>query len=428
MKEKNFIIKGDICYSKSKDRLSCTEHGYLVCTEGTCRGVFEKVPEAYTGLPVEEYENAMILPGLYDLHVHAPQYAYAGTGMDLELLEWLNTRTFPEEERYADLGYAQRAYTLFAERLRESATARACIFATIHRKATEILMDELEKTGMKTMVGKVSMDRNASRGLLEAGPFQAAEEVCRWLEDISGKYKNVQPILTPRFVPSCTEKLLEELGKISRRKKLPVQSHLSENPSEIAWVKELCPWAGSYADVYQHFGLLGAEYAPAVMAHCVYSGESENERKLLKENQVYIAHCPQSNTDLSSGIAPVRKYLDEGMKIGLGTDIAGGHKMSVFQAMAEAIQVSKLRWRLTDSSLVPLKTEEAFYLGTRGGGSFFGKVGSFEPGYEFDALIISEARLQTPAALTLKERLERIIYLSEDRDILRKYVAGERIF
>ena len=102
--------------------------------------------------------------------------------------------------------------------------------------------------------------------------------------------------------------------------------------------------------------------------------------------------------------------------------------MSVFQAMAEAIQVSKLRWRLTDSSLVPLKTEEAFYLGTRGGGSFFGKVGSFEPGYEFDALIVSEARLQTPAALTLKERLERIIYLSEDRDILRKYVAGERIF
>ena len=116
------------------------------------------------------------------------------------------------------------------------------------------------------------------------------------------------------------------------------------------------------------------------------------------------------------------------MLVGLGTDIAGGHKMSVFQTMAEAIQVSKLRWRLADDSLAPLRTEEAFYLGTKGGGSFFGKVGSFEPGYELDAVIIDEERLSTPARLSMKERLERIIYLSEDRDVVGKYVAGEKIF
>ena len=428
MNMKNFILKGDICFSRSKEELSCVEQGYLVCTDGICRGVFREIPQAYAGLSVQNWEHAMILPGLYDLHVHAPQYAFAGTGMDLELLQWLETRTFPEEERYADPEYARKAYGLFARKLKESATARACIFGTIHREATQILMEELEQTGLKTMVGKVSMDRNASAGLLEPGPFAAARSVCQWLDGVSGKYENVKPVVTPRFVPACTEELLGELGKICEERKLPVQSHLSENPSEIAWVKELCPWAESYAEVYEHFGLLGMPEAPAVMAHCVYSGESENEKKLLRENPVYIAHCPQSNTDLSSGIAPVRRYLEEGMQVGLGTDIAGGHKMSVFQTMAEAIQVSKLRWRLADASLAPLRTEEAFYLGTKGGGSFFGKVGSFEPGYELDAVIIDEERLSTPARLSMKERLERIIYLSEDRDVVGKYVAGEKIF
>ena len=148
----------------------------------------------------------------------------------------------------------------------------------------------------------------------------------------------------------------------------------------------------------------------------------------MRDNGVFVAHCPQSNTNLSSGIAPVRTYLDEGIQVGLGTDVAGGVGESIFRAMADAIQVSKLRWRLVDESLKPLTVEEAFYLGTKGGGAFFGKTGSFEPGYELDAVVLNDESLRHPQPLDLKDRLERFIYISDERHIDAKYVAGCQVF
>ena len=189
-------------------------------------------------------------------------------------------------------------------------------------------------------------------------------------------------------------------------------------------MKELCPWSEFYGDAYDHFGFFGGE-VNTVMAHCVWPSEAEIAR--MKERGVYVAHCPQSNTNLSSGIAPVRRYLDEGINVGLGTDVAGGCGESVFRAMADAIQVSKLRWRLSDQSLKPLTAEEAFYLGTKGGGAFFGKVGSFEAGYELDAVVLDDSGLKHPQELDLAERLERLIYLSDDRHIAGKFVAGQRV-
>ena len=148
----------------------------------------------------------------------------------------------------------------------------------------------------------------------------------------------------------------------------------------------------------------------------------------MKERGVYIAHCPQSNTDLSSGIAPIRRYLEEGMHVGIGTDVAGGHSPSVMRQISDAIAVSKLRWRLVDDSLKALTFPEAFYMATLGGGSFFGKVGSFEEGYEFDAVVLCDDNLSHPQPLDQKQRLERLIYLGDDRNIIGKYVAGENIF
>ena len=161
------------------------------------------------------------------------------------------------------------------------------------------------------------------------------------------------------------------------------------------------------------------------MAHCIYLTKEEIE--LAYENKVFIAHCPDSNMNLSSGIAPVRTYLDRGLKMGLGSDVAAGDSLSIFKMMTEAVKVSKLLWRLQDQGLTPLSMEEAFYLGTKGGGEFFGKVGSFEQGYEFDALVIDDASLVHPQPLTLKQRLERVIYLSDDRNLVDKYVAGKKI-
>lgn len=344
--------------------------------------------------------------------------------MDLELLDWLNTITFPQEARYEDLSYAREAYSIFTDDLKHSFTTRACMFATLHRPATELLMDMLEESGLVTMVGKVNMDRNGSPELQEESAQVSAKDTRQWLEDIKGRYQHTYPILTPRFIPSCTDGLMTELRKIQKEYQLPVQSHLSENLGEISWVKELCPTSRFYGDAYDQFGLFGGS-CPTIMAHCVHS--SDEELHLIKDQGVYIAHCPQSNTDLSSGIAPIRKYLDMDLHVGLGTDIAAGFSLSMFRAMADAIQVSKLRWRLADQTLAPLTLNEAFYMATIGGGSFFGKVGSFEKGYEFDALILDDSRIRHPQEITARDRLERLVYLADDRNLTGKYVQGRRI-
>ena len=425
MTEKNFILKGNVCCSEISTAFSITENAYLVCEGGLCAGIFRELPEKYRSFPIKDCGDNLIIPGLTDLHIHAPQYSYRGTGMDLELLEWLNTITFPQEAAYANLNYAQKAYSIFTEALKKSPTARACIFGTMHVPATELLMDLLEETGLKTMVGKVNMDRNGVPNLQEKDAKTSAQDTATWLEDTLHKYQNVRPILTPRFTPSCSDELMEMLSVIQKKHHLPMQSHLSENLGEIAWVKELCPDTDFYGEAYDKFGLFGGE-CPTIMAHCVHSPDAEIH--LMKERGVYIAHCAQSNTNLSSGIAPVRRYLNEGLHIGLGTDIAGGASLSMFRAIVDSIQVSKLRWRLVDDTQKPLTLEETFYLATEGGGSFFGKTGNFKEGYEFDALILDDTSLPHPQELTIRDRLERMIYLGDDHIITGKYVSGKKIF
>ena len=422
MQPKSFVLKGNVCYSVSPQEVSVTESGYVVCVDGKSAGVFPELPEKYADLPLVDCGDKLVVPGMSDIHIHAPQYAFRGLGMDLELLDWLNTHTFPEEAHYADLGYAGRAYDIFADDLRRSPTTRAVVFGTMHVPATELLMDKLEATGLSTYVGKVNMDRNGGENL-EEKTAQSAADTRRWLADVEGRYDHTAPIITPRFTPSVTDELMAELSDIAHEQGLPVQSHLSENPSECGWVKELCPWSSCYGDAYDHFGMLGEH---TVMAHCIYSDETETE--LLRSTGTYVAHCPQSNAQLSSGIAPIRRYLDLGMNVGLGTDVAGGADLSMWRCMADAVAVSQLRWRLVDQELAPLTTQEAFYLATIGGGSFFGRVGSFEAGYEFDALVLDDSGIRTPRELGVWERLERYVYLAEEGGrLVRKYVSGREI-
>lgn len=423
--QKNFVVKGNIIYSKNPSDLAIHENAFLVCAEGLTAGIFPELPEEYASFPLYDYGKCLIIPGLVDLHVHAPQYTYRGLGMDKELLDWLQTYAFPEESRYEDPDYAERAYRIFVEKMRTNATTRACIFATAHVPATLLLMEMLEKSGLITYVGKVSMDRNAPAPLCEESPAVAAAAVEKWLKTSLKKYKNTKPMLTPRFIPSCTDDLLTSLGRFQKKYHVPVQSHLSENLSEIAWVRELCPYSSDYGEAYEHFGLFGGN-APTVMAHGVWPGKREFAR--IKERGVYIAHCPQSNTNIASGIAPVRQYLDAGIHIGLGSDVAGGSSDSIFRAMVDAIQVSKLRWRLITQDDAPITLDEAFYMATAGGGEFFGKVGKFEEGYEFDAVVLDDENLPTPREFSTHERLERIVYLGDDRNIAAKFVAGRKLF
>ena len=386
-----FALKGNIIYTPAPGQLALHPESWLVCKNGKVEGIYHALPEKYKDIPVDDHSGKLILPGLVDLHVHASQYAYRGLGMDLELLQWLDANAFPEEAKFADLEYAEKAYTIFTQQLLKSATTRASIFATLHRPATLLLTRLLEEAGLVCRVGKVNMDRNSPDYLREKSAEAAIAETRQWLEE-SADFSKCKPILTPRFTPSCTDELMAGLGELQREFKVPMQSHISENLSEIEWVKALCPNTAFYGEAYSQFGLFGGK-CPTIMAHCVWS--SPKERALMKKNGVFIAHCPQSNMNVSSGIAPIKSYLLEGQRLGLGSDVAGGAHLSIFRAMTDAIQCSKLRWRMVDQSLPALTMPEALYMATKGGGEFFGKVGSFEKGYEFDAIVMDDADLPT---------------------------------
>lgn len=422
----SFIIKGDICYSKSKDDLVTVKDGYLICEDGHSKGVYTTIPEGCDGLPVYDYSGKLILPGLVDLHVHAPQYSYRGLGMDLELLDWLNTYTFPEESKYSDSAYVERMYPRFVDAIRRGPNTRSIVFSTLHTEGTLRLMEMFESAGLVSYVGKVNMDRNGAPMLQEASARKSLADTEAWFKEAAERFENTMPILTPRFVPSCTDELMAGLGELQVKYGLPVQSHLSESLSEVEWVKALSPDSKNYGEAYDRFGLFGGAEKPCVMAHCIWSDAAEQQ--LMKDNGVFIAHCPNSNMNLTSGIAPIRHYLETGQRVGLGSDVAGGTHLSIFRAMADAVQCSKLYFRLVNGEDKPLSAREVFYLGTAGGGEFFGKVGSFEPGYECDVIVIDDGYLDPDQRWSIEQRLERAIYLSKDEDVKHKFVRGAQLF
>ena len=254
---KSFVIKGNICQTSTSEKLDLYENAYAVCVDGVSRGVFEELPSEYEKLTLYDYGDSLIFPGMVDMHVHAPQYAFRGMCMDLELMDWLNRYTFPEEEKYEDLEYAERAYGMFVDALREGATTRACIFATRHRYATELLMRLMEESGLVSYVGKVNMDREASEALTEDSADISAYTTFGWINAVKDKFKNTKPILTPRFIPCCTDKLMEELREIQMAYGIPVQSHLSESKGEIDFVKFLRPDNPFYGDSYNEYDLFG---------------------------------------------------------------------------------------------------------------------------------------------------------------------------
>lgn len=424
--DNSFVLKGNVAFSKDLNYIETIDNGYLVCVDGLSKGAYGELPKEYEGLPIYDYGNQLIVPGMTDIHLHAPQYTFRGIGMDLELLDWLSTHTFPEEARYSDIDYAKEAYRYFCYDLKRSFTTRACIFATLHTEATIELMDQVEDTGVISYVGKVNMDRNGGEKLEEEDASASIEATLEWLKKIEGRYVNTKPILTPRFIPACSDELMKKLGTLSKEKHLKIQSHLSENKAEVAWVGELVPESTCYANAYEIFETLGTHELPSIMAHCVYSDKKEMD--ILKKHGTYVAHCPNSNMNLTSGIAPVRKFLEAGIPVGIGTDVAAGSSMNMLHTILDTIMASKMYYRLVDTSAKPLTFEEAFYLATVLGGSYFGKVGSFEDGYEFDALVLDDSAMYSMREFTIRERIERACYNDADCVIREKFVAGKHIF
>ena len=418
------ILYGNILYSISPNRVEEFKNQYLVIKDDLVFGIYRNIsdiPEELRGLPVENFKDKLIIPGFVDLHLHAPQFPLAGFQMDLELLDWLNSYVFPEESKYSSLEYANEHYDRFVDALKNSLSCYFSIFGTIHKNSDLLLMDKMEKSGLVSYVGKVNMDRNSPSYLIE-GTDESITETLSFIEKCRGKYKNTYPIITPRFIPSCSDMLMSELGKIAKENNLAIQSHLDENPNEIAWVRELLPNSRSYTEAYSSFNCLNNR---TIMAHCVWNTAEEID--LIKSSGAFIAHCPTSNNNLSSGIAPIRKYLNEGLHVGLGSDVAGGHTLDMLEIMNNVIAMSKMYWRYKDQGLKPLSFKEAFYLATAGGGEYFGSVGRLMPGYEASLVVLDDSKLQENYYLdTLAERLERISY-TKDYRLVYKLVRGKKI-
>ena len=415
------IYRANILFTKEKSRFEVLEHGYIAVENGCVTGLATNLQELdCEGAEIIDFGDKLLIPAMNDMHVHAPQVHNQGVAMDLELLPWLQNYTFPEESKYADVEYAERMYRRFLHTQWLFGTMRSVVFGTVHTESTRKLMQLYQEAGMGALVGKVAMNRNCPEALCE--DVEAAVEGNEQLiAEFNKPDALVRPIITPRFVPSCTPELLKACGELAKKYQLPIQSHLSENTSEIAWVAELEPESKSYGDAYNRYGLFGQ--TPTIMAHCVWT--RGNELELMKQNGVMVAHCPTSNFNLSSGMAPIRSLLDEGVRIGLGSDISGGHDLNMFRMLVYAIQVSKMHYQL-DHSKPFLTLPEVFWIATKSAGSFFGKVGSFEPGYDFDALVIDDSVLY-PAEYSLTHRLERYIYLGDDRQIVHRFCRGQEI-
>ena len=415
------ILKGTIISAPALGKLEITERGYLVANDGIIQGVYQTLPAEFKGLPVEDYGNAMILQSFADLHLHAPQYPMLGMGMDLPLLQWLDTYTFPTEAKFADSGFARKVYRQLAKELAESGTTRVCMFSSLHREATLILMEELENAGITGFVGKVNMDRNGGANLQETTE-ESVEETLRWLEECKN-FKHIKPIITPRFTPSCTDELMEALGKIAAERDLPIQSHLSENTGEIAWVGELHPDCAQYWETYAKYGLWNDR---TLMAHCVWS--DERERKAMKDAGVWVVHCADSNQNLMSGVAPIRVMLNEGLKVTLGSDVAGGDHLNMFDVTAASIRASKARRILDGWNTDFLTVAEGWYLATSAGSEFFGEKPGFAPGNSLHAIVVRDDKLVAARSLTVQERFERCVYRRQKDGIQAVWSAGRKIF
>lgn len=412
------IYHGDIVYTPSVDKLSVHEDSYIIVEDGVVSEICKEIPEKYKGLEVIDHGDKMIIPAFTDLHIHGSQYVQRGIGMDCLLSDWLNNYTFPQESRFADMEYAKNSYDAFVDDMLRHGTFHANVFATIHREATDYLFEKMEEKGMYGFVGKVSMDCNAPEYLTETveGSLRETE---KFLAAHEGS-KKVKTILGPRFAPTCSQELIDGLGVLAKKYHCGVHTHLVESKWEAQEALRLYPGYGSDTEIYERAGLM--DYGPSIFAHVIFP--SDEDKRILKKHGSFSVHCPDATANIIAGIMPLQRMADEGLKIALGSDIAGGHDIAVYRQVARAVQFSKLKEFYEPEESKTITITQAFYHATKEAGSVFGKVGSFEKGYMFNALVIDN--MQDPwVKMTAEEKLERFCYIGDDRNIRARYLDGE---
>ena len=381
-----------------------------------------------------------LLPGLIDTHIHAPQWPQLGTGLDLPLEEWLFAYTFPLEARYADEGFADRVWRHMVPSLLAHGTTTAAYFSSIHEGATRRLAEVCGEAGQRAFVGRVAMDhpegtpewyRDASA---EAGVDASARSIDGVL-GAGGDPSRVRPIVTPRFVPACTDDLLRGLGELAASTGQIVQTHCSESDWAHGYVIER--FGRTDSEVLDGFGLLQES---TVLAHADHLTDDDMDR--VRARQAGVAHCPLSNSYFANAVFPLRRALDRGLRVGLGSDVAGGPTVGLLPQCSHAVTVSRMMEDGVDPGRSSsdrgvaesrIDTVTAFHVATAGGAELLGiPVGSFEVGRKFDAFSVD---VETPGSalrrwdeVDTEERLfEKIVRVAGSNDISNVWVDGRRV-
>ncbi|KAK1078558.1 hypothetical protein LTR33_007131 [Friedmanniomyces endolithicus] len=390
---------------------------------------------------VRTERHGFFFPGFIDTHIHASQYPNAGVFGKSTLLDWLNTYTFPLESSFKDLERAARIYNRVVARTLSHGTTTAAYYAAVHVPATNLLADICHSRGQRAFVGRVCMDRLSPDYYQDESVESAVRDTQACIDHIKHidpDFTLITPIITPRFAPSCTDETLAALGKLHHSTGIPCQTHISENLQEIALVQSLFPASESYVHVYDTAGLLTPK---TILAHAVHLTPAE--RHLIKTRDAKISHCPASNTAITSGRAKVRAMPDEGLTVGLGTDVSGGYTASMLTETREAIFVSR-HVAMDEGDEAKLSVEEALYLATRGGAKVVGleeRIGGFEVGMEWDAQMVrlgvvggAEEGLDERAGLvevfgeeTWEEKVAKWVYTGDDRNTVAVWVKGRLV-
>ena len=382
-------------------------------------GPFKDAPRGSAAL-TQLGPHALITPGFVDTHLHAPQLEMIGS-YGGHLLEWLNRYTFPTEAKFSDPHYAKIVANAFFDELLRNGTLCALVFSTIHAAATEMFFAEAERRGFRAIIGKTMMDRNAPDALLENA--RDSYEQSRALLTKWHKRGLLRYAITPRFAPTSTPELLEAAGQL--KKEFPdayVHTHISENKNEVTWVQQLFPEA-EYADVYDRYGLLDER---SVLAHGVWL--TEEELDLLSRRGSRIAHCPNSNLFLGSGLFRLHHVLESGVVVGLGTDIGAGTTPSMFTAMSDAYKVQQVQ-------SVSLSPFQLWYMATLGGAkalSLDDQTGSLEPGKSADFLVLDLQAtpliaMRSERATSVEDLLAGLIFMADDRVVKSRFIAGREV-
>ena len=407
------------------DHAACSyeEDGGLLIRDGriVAAGCYSDVAaQAGDGTPTVDHRPNLILPGFIDAHVHFPQMQVIAS-YGAELLDWLNTYTFPEETKFVDAQHGRRIARLFLDEVVRHGTTTVAAYCSVHKSSAEAFFAEALARDMLVIAGKVMMDRNAPDGLRDT-PQTGYDDTKALIADWHGRGR-LHYAVTPRFAITSTPEQMETAGALMREHPdLHLQTHLSENHAEIAFTQGLYPWSRDYTDVYAHYGLLGGK---ALFGHCVHL--SEREADALSESRSIAVFCPTSNLFLGSGLFDYQRYRkrDKALRIATATDIGGGTNYSMLRTMDEGYKIIALN----GEKLNPLAS---FWQITRGNAealSIAARVGTLEVGTDADITVLDSRatpamRLRMETVTTLAEELFLLQTLGDDRAIAEVYVAG----